>query len=102
MLNKVHYNLIIKEEAAIDIEDAYWWYENKQHNLGDLFLEFLEKSFSSIIVNPKIYAKKYKEMRQAPLQKFPFVVIYEIEEKNIIIFAVFHTSRNPKKIKNRK
>ncbi len=102
MPNKKYYNLIIKEEAAIEIEDAYLWYESKQKNLGERFLEVLNKCFLSIIASPGIFAKKYREMRQAPLKSFPFVVLYEIEEKNIVVYAVFHTSRNPNLLKNKK
>jgi hypothetical protein len=31
------------------------------------------------------------------LVKFPFVIIYEIIETEIIIYSVFHTSRDPEK-----
>jgi hypothetical protein len=31
------------------------------------------------------------------LVKFPFVIIYEIIGTEIIIYSVFHTSRNPER-----
>jgi len=67
------YSIILKEEARAEISDAYYWYESKQNKLGERFLNKLDDSFISIKNNPKIYAKKYKEMRQAIIDKFPFV-----------------------------
>ena len=98
-MNKYH--LIIKEEAREEISDAYFWYEEKQNKLGKRFLNSLDDCFNSLKSNPKIYAKKYKNMRQALLDVFPFVVIYEIEKSNILVFAVFNTHRDPKKWKKR-
>jgi len=35
-----------------------------------------------------------------PLAKFPFIIIYEIIESEVVIYSVFHTSRNPDKSLN--
>ncbi len=40
-------------------------------------------------------------MRQAVINKFPFVVIYEIEGRNIVVYAVFNTYQNPEKWKSK-
>jgi hypothetical protein len=90
------YNLIIKEEARNEIQDAFIWYNEQRHNLGNDFIITLEYYFSVIILNPFIYAEKYKNMRAAVMHKFPFLIVFEIEEKNIIVYSVFHTSRKPK------
>ena len=89
------YNLVIKQEAKTDISDAFLWYKNKQEKLGEMFLNALEKRFLIIIKNPELFAKKHNDMRQVSVKKFPYVVIYEIENDNIVVFAVFNTSRNP-------
>ncbi|MEA3495100.1 MAG: type II toxin-antitoxin system RelE/ParE family toxin, partial [Bacteroidota bacterium] len=69
-----NFNFTIKEEAKNEIFDAYLFYEEKKINLGKRFLESLENYLSSIQLNPKIFAEKYKEFRQAIVNKFPFVV----------------------------
>ncbi|WP_310558233.1 type II toxin-antitoxin system RelE/ParE family toxin [Flavobacterium sp.] len=40
---------------------------------------------------------KYNEIRCRKIEKFPFLIHYQINENlNIVtVFAVFHTSRNP-------
>lgn len=94
------YNLIINEEAKVEISDSYAWYEEQQNNLGERFLDVLDKCFSLILSNPKLFPVKHKNMRQALLKDFPFAVIYEIENHDIVVFAVFHTSRKPDSWKN--
>lgn len=95
------YHLIVKEEAKEEISDAYKWYEDKQIGLGERLLDELDDCFSSIKKNPKQFIKTHKEMRQAILKIFPFVIIYEIEKELVIVYAIFHTSRNPEIWKNR-
>lgn len=41
------------------------------------------------------FKKVSNERRQTTVKEFPFVVIYEVFDNTIIVFAVFHTSRNP-------
>ncbi|MCF6171006.1 MAG: type II toxin-antitoxin system RelE/ParE family toxin [Bacteroidales bacterium] len=96
-----NFSLIIKEEARSEISDAYFWYEEKQNNLGERFLNKLDDCFITIKNNPKICAKKHKNMRQAIIDVFPFIVIYEIEKTDIVVYAVFNTHRNPEKWKKR-
>jgi len=86
------YKLIIKEEADFEIISTYKWYENKSDGLGEKFLLQLEKSFNAIDINPNSFQVVYKEQRQAILNKFPFVIIYQQINLEIIVFAVFHTS----------
>lgn len=90
------YNLIIKEEADLDIITSYLWYEEQRIGLGEEFLEEIEEYLKIISINPYLYEIKYKEQRTAVIKRFPFVIVYEIEATEIIVYAVFHTSRNPK------
>jgi len=91
------YILLIEEEAKVDISAAFYWYEDRQKGLGERFITVLDDCFNTILKNPGIYAKKYGEMRQAIVKKFPYVVIYEIENSKIIVYSVFNTNQDPEK-----
>lgn len=93
-MNK-RYRLEIKEEAATEIEEAYNYYEEQKVGLGDSFIKFLDNTFHSISKSPSGFKVVSNQRRQAVVDKFPFVVIYEVFEKTIVVFAVFHTSRKP-------
>jgi plasmid stabilization system protein ParE len=87
--------LEIKHEAVFEIEDAYQYYEEQQAGLGDIFQKSLEKTFKTIIKTPYGFTKLSNDRRQTVVKKFPFVIVYEVFDTTIVVFAVFHTSRNP-------
>ncbi len=40
-------------------------------------------------------------MRRALVRRFPYEVLYEIEEDEIVVYAVYHCARDPKGWKRR-
>lgn len=90
-------NLKFTFRANMDTIVAYEFYESRRKNLGERFLDELENCYKSIVLNYTTYKVVHTIYRQAVLNKFPFVVIYSVDEKDIIITAVFNTSQNPKK-----
>ncbi len=93
--------LIIGPEAQHDIDDAYKWYEDRRHGLGEEFLTCIDASIQTICRTPELYAKIYNEYRRALVRRFPYAIFYEYEGGKVIIYSVFHTSQNPKKWRNR-
>lgn len=91
------YELIIKEEADLEIIDAYFYYESKQTALGEKFLSQLEIYFERICENPNYFEVKKKNYHEAYIRKFPYLIIYQVEGSNIIVYSVFNCSRNPER-----
>ena len=50
--------LEIKDEANLEIIEAYLYYEEKRIGLGEEFLEHLEAYFDRITANPKHFPQK--------------------------------------------
>lgn len=92
------YHLEIKEEASDEISDAFIWYEDQKEGLGSEFVSLLEEYFERIIEKPLLYPQDNKQ-RVAVMDRFPYKVIYGIEKKSVVVYAVFHTSKDPKKLK---
>lgn len=91
------YCLIIKPNAVKMLKEAYEWYEDKRIGLGDEFLDEIDACYDKLELIPEAYQKIKKDIRQIVVKRFPYVLVYEIFEKEIIIYAVFHTSQNPEK-----
>ena len=91
------YQLVIKPRAIEMAKEAYKWYEEQQPGLGDLFLIELDSCYDKLETFPLVYAKIKKNFRQIILKTFPYVVVFEIFKDEVVIYAVFHTSRNPGK-----
>jgi plasmid stabilization system protein ParE len=91
------YQLIIRPKATNMAEKAYDWYEEQQVGLGKLFVTELVSCYDKLEAWPAAYTKIYKNYRHIILRTFPYVVVFEIIKDDVVIYAVFHTSRNPRK-----
>ena len=90
------FQVIILEKAFQEIENARDFYENNQINLGSSFTNEVFSILETLESNPLLFPVKFKNMREAVINKFPFVVIFEILPNNeIIVLSVFHFRRNP-------
>jgi len=100
----VLYNLKIDQEALLDIQEIIEWYNGQAQGIGVSFLKQITSQINSLKKTPFIYSNRYADVRCMIIKKFPFMVHYKIDssQKTIIIFAVFHTSRNPKIWEERK
>jgi len=76
------YKLQLRDYATRELEEAYAWYEE----------------LKKITNNPQHYKKTYKNYQEALVDRFPFLIVYTVVEpvKEILVIAIFHTSRNPK------
>ncbi len=90
------YQLIIKHRAVMMQQEAYSWYEQQKEGLGELFLKELDDKFSRITAAPGLYSKIRGQYRHVLLRKFPYVIVFRVIRRTVVVYAVFHTSRDPK------
>lgn len=92
----------ISTEAEKDITKAYSWYEKEHPGLGDNFLESLDTAREAILKNPLAFAFRYKsKVRGYVMEKFPFIILFILNDPFIDVISVFHTSQNPRKLEKR-
>jgi hypothetical protein len=96
------YKLIPLDGVDNDVGDAVEWYDFKQQGLGEQFLDDWESTVAFILSNPLAFSKKNKSFRHASLKVFPYLIIYEVTENLIVIYAVINAKRHPKKRYTRK
>lgn len=90
------YQLQIKPRAILMAKEAYDWYEKQSKGLGEIFLSELNSCYRKIEIQPTFYGKIKKNFCQIKVKRFPYVVVYELLKNEVVVFAVFHTNRNPK------
>lgn len=88
-------------EAEDDSDHGYFWYESKKIGLGREFLTAVDACLQKISRNPKIYQTIYKDCRRAVVRRFPYSIIYEETDTDVIIYAVFDNRQNPSKWQER-
>ena len=90
------YSIKIYPSARTDLNNAINYYKHKQSGLEKRFLNDFEKALNRIQANPYIFRLENK-YRNALLDIFPYLVIFEINDQEIIVLAVFNTHQNPTK-----
>lgn len=93
------YKLIITDAAHQDTIAAYEYYEEKLQGLGERFLTSLLARYKDISLHPTHYSfieeDNTNTFRDVLLHKFPFTVVFEIIKKEVIVYAIHHTRKNP-------
>jgi toxin ParE1/3/4 len=92
------YKVVIEPRAILDIQDAIDYYESAQNGLGEYFYQTVDEHIEILVKNP-FYQIRYKDYHGFPIRKFPFIILYYIDEKleTIYIMSVFNTYLNPVK-----
>ena len=93
--------MIVRPEAEADLADAQEWYERQQHGLGAEFLRCVEEVFARLERTPRMYGEVYRGVRRVLTRRFPYAVYYRVEEAEVVVLGVFHTSRNPRQWQSR-
>ncbi|WP_427872547.1 type II toxin-antitoxin system RelE/ParE family toxin [Flavobacterium sp. MMS24-S5] len=92
------FKITILPLAEKEIEESIEFYESRSRGLGKQFLTYLKSYLKVLKTNRELFEiKKQPGYREMTLVKFPFVIIYEIIGVEIIIYSIFHTSRNPER-----
>ncbi len=93
------YNLIIKDQALQEAKDAANYYRNIDDNLEKKFISSLEEFFLKLKTYPNNYSYLIdditKQARSFAIKKFPFVVIYKINNDDVVILMIHNTHKNP-------
>ncbi len=92
------YSFIINDEAIKELTEAFLWYEDQRSGLGKEFRTEVNIKLDKVCNNPFHYKIPGKKFHEAVVERFPFLIVYFVDEKNklVIVTAIFHTSRNPK------
>ena len=95
------YELVILESAFQEISHSKEYYELQTVGLGLTFEHAVLQLLELIRNKPFLFPIKFDSVREASIARFPYVVCYELYDKNILILAVFHTSQHPSKKRGR-
>ena len=93
--------------AEDEINEAARWYADQQNRLAEEFIAEVEKTLAAIEEKPRSFPaletlKTKKDIRRALIDRFPYLVIFEIRGEDTIVLAVSHTSRKPNYWKQRR
>ena len=89
-------------EADVELAEALVWYSLQREDLDVALVKRIDETLERIRHNPSASPIVYRQLRRAIVRQFPFVIFYEATADEIVIYAVFHSRRNPKQLKSLK
>ena len=91
------YQYYFEPRALKEYVTALKCYKKRSDKAATNFVKEMDYAISIICTDPLRFRISYKQFREIALKKYPFYVIYSIEEtkKQLLIFSVFHHKRNP-------
>jgi len=86
-----------RPEVAVDLEEAFQWYEQRQEGLGSSFAQNVDACVTRIRHQPEIYSKVDRRtgVRRGRVERFPYSVMYLVEPEMVVVLAVVHQAREP-------
>lgn len=97
------YKLDILDRAQEEINQAFEYYEAVSLNVLKSFDDQLEHIYNALETN-LFFQFRYKKLRALPFKSFPYMVFFEIDEQDkiVYIYSVFNTYQDPEKYPNHK
>jgi len=82
--------------AEDEVDDAVIWYNEQVEGLGREFLDELDRAVRLVRRYPNATTEVESGIRRCVLARFPYSLIYGIEEESIVVIAVAHLHRQPR------
>jgi plasmid stabilization system protein ParE len=88
-------NVSFFEAAQQELEEAVRHYAALKSGLGDEFAEEVRQALERICTHPAAWTNLGEGIRRCRTNRFPYGLVYFVEENEIFIVAVMHLHRRP-------
>ena len=82
--------------AQKELDDAVLWYNQQADGLGREFLDELDRTVRRTITFPLSCPEIEPGIRRGLVARFPYGIIYGVDDDTIVVIAVAHLHRRPR------
>ncbi|MDQ5843853.1 MAG: type II toxin-antitoxin system RelE/ParE family toxin [Acidobacteriota bacterium] len=82
--------------ADQEVDDAVAWHDEHAEGPGRNFLDELDRVVRLIRTYPLLATQIENEIRRFLFPRFPYSLIYGIDQETIVVIAVAHQHRKPR------
>ena len=86
---------VFRPEAQIELLEAQAWYEARSPGLGFEFARAIDAAVTRALRTPLTFPRIEAEFRHVAARKFPYAIIYDASESELVVVSCFHHSRRP-------
>jgi len=88
-------------EAKKELFEAAQWYSQHAVGLDYEFIRCIDEAIARIVRAPHMFPVVHRDRRRIIAKRFPYSIIFDVIEEEILVYAIFHFSRSPKRWKRR-
>jgi len=81
--------------AEQELFNAARYYEMQATGLGDDFLNKIDSAVQDISETPERWPVFRLEVRRRLIHRFPYALLYRVDESEVVILATMHLHRHP-------
>jgi len=82
-------------QTRLEIRDAAEYYESRAGGLGSDFTRKVDEAILDICETPQRWPVLKQDIRRRLISRFPYCLLYRVEDNEIVVVAVMHLSRRP-------
>lgn len=86
---------VFHPEALAEYAEAVQYYNRQRPEVAQAFINAVENAIYRIRESPESWSAIEEDVRRYLTQRFPYGILYTVEEDYILILAVMHCSREP-------
>lgn len=86
---------VFHPEALSEYAEAVQYYAQQRNEVAQAFIDAVESAVYHIRESPERWSLVDEDVRRCLTRKFPYAILYTIEQDYILILAVMHCSREP-------
>lgn len=87
--------VIVSSAAESDFTESLCWYAERDILAANDFEQEFQRVITELQTDPESYPLYDDPYRFILMRKFPFRVIFRMDENSVIVMAVAHASRSP-------
>ncbi|MDJ1175008.1 type II toxin-antitoxin system RelE/ParE family toxin [Roseofilum capinflatum] len=88
-------NLKFLLPASQELQQAAEFYQQQVFGLGEDFLAESQSTLNRIVQNPRAWTPLNENIRRCRMHRFPYGIIYTIEDDTILVISVMHLQKHP-------
>ena len=81
--------------AQQEVDDAFNWFAERTEGKGLEFPDDLDRAVRLVRAHPLAFPEIEVEVRRCLFARFPYYLIYGIDQDFIVVIAVAHSHREP-------
>ena len=87
--------LELRDEAWLEWQDASLRYNLEKQGLGDRFDKAVVAALEHLVTVAAKYQVRENGFRYAPVARFPYRIVFELDGDTVVVYNIYRTSRRP-------